>query len=85
MINNNTNPVEWALLMYELEDAKEHLQDLIDEMADSRAFDETDFRIQLGHVYAHLNRSWNARNYEGEVSDENRDKFSSFPTDLEPI
>jgi hypothetical protein len=25
MINKNKNPVEWALLMYELEETKEHL------------------------------------------------------------
>ena len=58
MINNSTNSVEWALLIYELDDASEHLANLSRKMANQGAIDSEDFAIQLGHIYAHLNRAW---------------------------
>jgi hypothetical protein len=65
MITKKDNYAEWALLLYELEDAKEHLETLMQEMADDPEFDEVDYRIGLGHIYTHLNRAWNARNRLG--------------------
>jgi len=54
MISNADHPVEWAMLVTELDDAREHLESLIDEMAASGAIDEIDYAVQLGHVCAHL-------------------------------
>lgn len=61
MINKKSAPGEWAGLMYELEDAQEHLTALISEMNATDDFDEVDLRIQLGHVFSHLNRAWHRR------------------------
>jgi len=84
MINSNSNPIEWSSLMYELDDAKEHLESLIAEMKKNGSIDEVEYEIQIGHVFAHLNRGWNSRNKLGEYNVKERDKFSSFPSDLEP-
>jgi hypothetical protein len=85
MINKEVDPVEWAGLMYELEDAREHLVALIVDIEKDSEFDETDFRIQLGHVYSHLNRAWHRRNLNRDLSDEEWTNASKFPKDLEPI
>ncbi|MCP5281562.1 MAG: hypothetical protein H6930_08270 [Rhodoferax sp.] len=57
MINKSVNPVEWAGLMYELEDAHEHLADLIADIEKDPEFDERDFQVQLAHIFSHLNRA----------------------------
>jgi hypothetical protein len=85
MITKKDNHAEWALLLYELEDAKEHLETLMQEMADDPEFDEVDYRIGLGHIYSHLNRAWNARNRLGtDWTQERHEEFSQFPKDIEP-
>ncbi len=84
MINLQNNPKEWTTLMYELEDAKEHLEDLIKQMNAKGEIDEVEYEINLGHVLAHLNRGWNSRNSTGEYDEKTRVLFSQFPIDLEP-
>jgi hypothetical protein len=84
MINNKSNPVEWSSLLYELEDAKEHLENLISEISKNGEVDEQEYMVQIGHIYAHINRSWNSRNKIGEYNDKERELFTSFPKDIEP-
>lgn len=84
MINVKSNPVEWSSLMYELEDAKEHLENLINEMNENGTVDEVQYKINIGHVFAHLNRGWNSRNKIGDYNAKEREEFSSFPNDIEP-
>ncbi|WP_147292908.1 hypothetical protein [Dyella psychrodurans] len=69
--------------MYELEDAKEHLANLIKEIEGDAAYDESNLRIDLGHVYAHLNRAW--RRSMRAVDKRDWDSASQFPDDLKPI
>ncbi len=71
--------------MYELEDTKEHLSNLINDLHSSKYLDETDFKIQIAHIYSHLNRIYNSRNHTGEISDEEFLQYSEFPTDIKPI
>lgn len=52
------------MLMYELDDAREALEKLVNEMKDDPEFSEEQFRIDLGHIYAHLNSAWHIRNGE---------------------
>ena len=85
MIENEQNPVEWSQLLYELEDAKEHIDNLANQMNKEGRIDEVDFKIQLGHIYSHLNRAWNSRNRKEEFTDEAFENESKFPTDLSPI
>jgi hypothetical protein len=83
MIDRNLQPVEWAAFLYELADAKEHLETLLKELEKDVDYDESDLRVDLGHVYAHLNRAW--RRSMKEVRDDEWHQASQFPDDLMPI
>ncbi|WP_444958402.1 hypothetical protein [Microbulbifer sp. ZKSA002] len=85
MINSKENPVEWSQLMSELEDAHEHLGDLIKEMGSKGSLDIEGYSIDIAHIYAHLNRAWNSRDFKGEMSESQWEEFRYFPADLEPI
>jgi hypothetical protein len=85
MITKKDNYAEWALLMHELDDAKEHLETLMREMTDDPEYDEANLRVDLGHIYSHLNRAWNARTRLGtEWSQEEHEVLSQFPKDIDP-
>lgn len=85
MIDKKNAPVEWAGLMYELDDAHEHLAALISDMNTVEDFDEVGFRIQLGHVFSHLNRAWNCRNKTSGLNEYEWLDASRFPSDLDPV
>lgn len=83
MIDKINQPVEWAGMMYELEDASEHLNDLIKGMESDPEFDETDFKIRLQHIFSHLSRAWHRRQFEGEFSEADWITGSKFPSELD--
>ncbi|WP_412970764.1 hypothetical protein [Glaciecola sp. MF2-115] len=85
MITQNKNPLEWSTLMYELDDAVEHLNALVTQMSENGEIDEIEYKIQIAHVYAHLNRSWNTRNLTQTWNPEDREKLTQMPDDLEPV
>jgi hypothetical protein len=86
VINQSDNPVAWALLVQEIDDVREHLASLARQMASEGRIDDEDFAVQIGHAYAHLNRIWHRRNNPAdEISDEAWERFSRFPTDIEPV
>ncbi len=85
MINEKDKPVEWALLLYDLDDAREQLASLVDQMNKDGRIDEEEYAVRLGDVFAKLNRGWNARDHVGEISDSDFDRFSRFPSDLDPV
>lgn len=85
MINSKANPVEWTMLMYELEDAHEHLSKLIHKMQESGSIDVESYAVDVAHIYAHLNRAWNSRDFVGEMDDSQWESFRPYPNDLEPI
>ena len=82
MVNLEKNPVEWAGILYELDDLKEHLDSLIKQMSDEGKIDETDYEIQIGHLYAHLNRAWNSRSATVDTVEKNLGKYTEFPKDI---
>ena len=85
MINGIDNPVEWALVFYELEEVIEHLQTLSNQIIPQESIDEKDFETHMRHIYAHLNLIWNSRHHIGEISNETRNQLSQFPTDINPL
>ena len=85
MISNRQNPVEWAMLLTELDEAREHLESLIDSMNAADGYDDEDFAVELGHIFAHLNRAWNSRAHVGDIPDETSSRYTQFPTDLYPV
>ena len=85
MISMKQAPVAWAMLMYDLDDAKEDLESLLTQMQNDPEFDEECFRVRLGHVYWHLNRAWNRRTVADDLLENNDANAGRFPDDLEPI
>jgi hypothetical protein len=85
MINSKDNPLEWSQLIHELEDAHEHLGNLIKEMQTDGCIDIEGYSIDVAHVYAHLNRAWNSREIIGELSESQWEECREFPKDLEPL
>ena len=85
MISMKPAPVAWAMLMYDLDDAKEDLESLLTQMQNDPAFDEECFRVRLGHIYWHLNRAWNRRTVADDLLENNDANAGRFPDDLEPI
>ena len=85
MISMKEAPVAWAMLMYDLDDAREHLDSLQTQMQNDPQFDEESFRVALGHIYWHLNRAWNCRAVQDDQLDRNDARAGRFPDDLEPI
>jgi hypothetical protein len=86
VITKKDHPEEWVSLMYELDDAKEHLETLMREMTEHAEFSEEDYRIQLAHIYSHLNRAWNTRDRLGiEHTLEEFNEAGRFPKDIDPI
>ena len=83
MINKSEHPVGWALLMYELTDAQEHLARLVADMDSDPDYGEGNLRVDLAHVYAHLNRAWHRREVEEDLPDGGFEAASQFPKDLE--
>ena len=53
-MNRDSHPVEWALFLNELDEAREHLDELEASLQSAGAVDEVQLRVDLGHVYAHL-------------------------------
>jgi len=82
MIESKENPVEWAGLMYELDDLKDHLESLINVMNENGEIQKEEYRIQIGHLYAHLNRAWNSRNATSDEVENNIEMFTKFPKDI---
>ena len=85
MINREDHPVGWTMFLMELDDAHEHLGNLIKEMATNTDYSEPELRIDLGHVYAHLNRAWHRREAHEDLSDSEWEMSRRFPDDIEPI
>jgi hypothetical protein len=85
MINKTTDYVAWALLVEELDETREHLQKLAEAMVKRDNDDESEFAVDLGHVYAHLNRVWHSRNQNSEITSEQWDEFCQFPKILKPV
>jgi polyhydroxyalkanoate synthesis regulator phasin len=85
MIDQKKDTVPWSLLVSGLDDAREHLEKLVDEMAAKGSIDEEEFRVALGHIYAHLNRAWHSRDHSDEIEQKDWERFSRFPKDIEPV
>ncbi len=85
MINKSEHPVAWSTFLYELDDAREHLEQLIQDLGTKESYSEGELRVDLGHVFAHLNRAWNARNISSDITTEQWSTLSHFPTDMNPV
>ena len=64
--------------MWELEDAKEHLSTLIEDMIQDPEYDNANFRIELGHVFSQLNRACHRRDIREDLTDVEWGKQANF-------
>ena len=85
MINKTEHPIGWSLLVQELQDAHEHLGQLLEDLCNNKDYGEEELAVDLGHVYGHLNRSWVRRNVEDDLTDQEWDSSREYPNDLRPI
>ena len=85
MIKHDRNSRGRSLFLYELSDAHEHLGNLLKEASENPDYAEEDLRIDLGHVYAHLNRAWYRRNLAEDFPESDWDIATQFPGDLDPV
>ncbi|MEB1550725.1 hypothetical protein VDQ94_17860 [Xanthomonas campestris pv. campestris] len=85
MINRTDNPLGWSMLLHDLEDAYEHLGNLIKEISAEPEYGEPELRVDLGHVYAHLNRAWRRRLVADDFSENEWAAAGAFPDDLAPV
>ncbi|MET3650792.1 hypothetical protein [Dyella japonica] len=83
MIDRQLQYVEWAAFVDELDEAREHLEDLIKNLKEDLDYGEPELRAELGHVFAHLNRAWR-RSARG-LDDAEWEWASQFPDDLTPM
>ena len=87
MLSQKEHPVAWAMLIYELADAHEHLGALLAQMQAAGGVEDAEFAVRLGHVFAHLNRAWHGRGdrHPDAVPDEQHAERSQYPSDLPPV
>lgn len=85
MINSEDNPAEWALMMLELEEVKDHIASLASQMGSNGSIDEEDFKVQVFHLVSHLNRLWNGREHIGELDQKRFNELSNTPPDFIPM
>lgn len=85
MISRVSDPVRFSSFVDELSDAEGHLHDLIERITEEGDCDESLVRVDLGHIFAHLNRALHMRNTRDTDPDPDWAAVSSFPKDLNPV
>lgn len=85
MIDQKTSPESWALLVQGLDDLREHLESLVNQMSTDGRIDDEDYAVQIAHAYAHLNRAWNSRDSVNWNLDAQWESMSRFPEGLDPV
>ena len=90
LVNHMTNDYcVNASIAYDLSDAKEDLDAIIDLFRPNEKVDEAEFRVRMAHLYYHLNLAWNKRNLtdnELEITDgKGLNRLAQFPLDITPM
>jgi tRNA(Ile2) C34 agmatinyltransferase TiaS len=77
------NKLNWEIILSNIQEAKEELEKLENDIASSEKPDEVELELSLKHTYHHLNFAWNIRNLETEkyknLTDTEFKKWSEFP------
>ena len=71
------------LISQNLEEAKEQIEEILNDLASNPEYSEQEFKVCLEHAYHHLNFAWNIRNVDesrAEACSENDFKeWSKYP------
>ena len=87
MLDKQTDPVAWFLLMDELKDTQDAINTLPRDANNESEYGEEGFRVDMAHAFMHLNRAWHCRNATLEQHENNAigGKWAQYPTDLDPL
>ena len=76
---------EWIL--FQLEEGLEQLQQTIEKINSDKEFCEVDFKIDMEHLYHHINTAWNSRLSSSSETKEQSDldfkTLRQFPIDID--
>ncbi len=74
-------------ILYHLTEAREAIQDLIAELQSDHDYEFGNYRVDMEHLYHHINSAWNGRDASREeteaCSQEDFQRWRQFPTDIE--
>lgn len=74
-------------ILWHLQEAREELDRIIDEVASNAKFGRTEFRVSMEHLYHHVNTAWNSREASDESARECTEqefyRWRVFPTDID--
>jgi hypothetical protein len=74
-------------VLWNLKEAREAVDQLIADMQADADYDFGEFRVDMEHLYHHINTAWNARDASPESADacsqEDFDRWRQFPQDIE--
>ncbi len=76
-------------ILYNLKEALEQLSNTIHELEKDKDYEYGDFRVDMEHLYHHVNTAWNAQNSSAqescECSESNFNRWRQFPKDMDWI
>jgi predicted transposase YbfD/YdcC len=76
-----------AYVLWNLKKARGALDELIADMHADADYDYGEFRVDMEHLYHHINTAWNAPDASTESTDacaqEDFDRWRQFPQDIE--
>ena len=74
-------------VLWNLGEAREAIDQLIADMQSNPDYEYGEFRVDMEHLYHHINTAWNARDASTEITDacaqEDFDRWRQFPQDIE--
>ena len=72
-----------SMILFHLKEAREELEEMIEEVATQSDYDIAEFRVAIGHLYHHLNTAWNGRDSTSQEHEdciqENFRRWRHFP------
>jgi hypothetical protein len=76
-------------VLFHLAEAENAIRDTIADIKSDPEYEYGNFRVDIEHIYLHVNSAWNARdaseNAAKECSQVDFDRWRQFPTDIEII
>jgi hypothetical protein len=74
-------------VIWQLQEAAEAVAQAIEEMSGDPNYSDEELRVQVTHIYHHLNTAWNARHASDDqvaaCSQEDFNAWRKFPSDIE--
>jgi hypothetical protein len=75
------------IVLFHLQEAAEQLNETIQSLTKKTDYDVEAFRVEMMHLYHHLNTAWNGRDQTDkqfkECTDQDFKRFRKFPTEEE--